>query len=91
MIILASDARIDMREEAEARRVYAERQRGEALLDQRNIEHTAAKRVQLWEKLHQLRMPRDPSHQILQLIAGQTGLTLEEVQEVQRGRQPAAA
>jgi hypothetical protein len=48
-------------------------------------------RVRIWERLHQVRLPKDPSHAILKQVAQQTALDLNEVLEVQRLRaQPVA-
>ena len=43
-------------------------------------------RIRTWERIHQLRMPSDPAHPILDVIAVSTRLTLEEVREEQRMR-----
>ena len=43
-------------------------------------------RIRTWERVHQLRMPSDPAHPILDVIAVSTRLTLEEVREEQRTR-----
>jgi hypothetical protein len=43
-------------------------------------------RIRTWEKLHQLRLPSDPAHPILDVIAVSTRLTLAEVREEQRTR-----
>ena len=72
-----------------AQREAAER-REQALIDQRSLGNTPEQRIRVWERLHQVRMPKDPSHVILLLIAQQTGLALPDVQEVQRLRVPAA-
>jgi hypothetical protein len=40
----------------------------------------------MWEKVHELRLPSDPAHPILDVIAVSTRLTLAEVQEEQRMR-----
>ena len=47
---------------------------------------SAEERVQLWEKLHALALPRSPTHKLLRIIAEQTELALEQVQEIQRRR-----
>jgi hypothetical protein len=47
---------------------------------------TAEERIQLWEKLHALALPRSPTHKLLRVIAEQTELALEQVLEVQRRR-----
>lgn len=43
-------------------------------------------RISVWEHVHALRLPRDPKHPILYVIATDTGLTLAQVQEEQRTR-----
>jgi len=40
----------------------------------------------MWEKVHQLRLPSNPTHPILDVIAVSTRLTLAEVREEQRAR-----
>ena len=47
---------------------------------------SAEERIQLWEKLHALAMPRSPTHKLLRVIADQTELALEQVLEIQRRR-----
>jgi hypothetical protein len=46
-------------------------------------------RIRLWERLHRLALPRDPNHNLLEVIAVATDLALAQVQEEQRLRQPA--
>jgi hypothetical protein len=48
-------------------------------------------RIGAWEKLHGLRMPADPEHPILQVIAHTTRLTLCDVHAVQAARRRPAA
>lgn len=43
-------------------------------------------RIRTWERIHQLRLPSDPAHPILDVIAIGTRLTLAEVREEQRAR-----
>jgi len=43
-------------------------------------------RIRMWEKVHQLRLPSNPTHPILDVIAVSTRLTLAEVREEQRAR-----
>jgi len=52
---------------------------------------TAEERIQLWEKLHALALPRSPTHKLLRVIAEQTELALEQVLEIQRRRFAPAA
>lgn len=43
-------------------------------------------RIETWERLHALRLPRAPDHLLVKVIATQTRLTVAEVQEEQRRR-----
>ena len=60
--------------------------RREELAEQRSDRNPPDVRIRMWEKLHQLRLPSDPAHPILDVIAISTRLTLAEVQEEQRTR-----
>ena len=63
----------------------AEKRRHE-LAEQRSDLNPPDVRIRTWERIHELRMPSDPAHPILDVIALSTGLTLEEVQGEQRKR-----
>ncbi len=76
----------DLRAQLERRRLEAEQVRHQALLDQRAFDSPPDTRVRVWERLHQLRLPKDPGHAVLARVAEQTGLALSDVQEVQRQR-----
>lgn len=41
-------------------------------------------RILEWERVHQLRLPLKPDHPILDVIAIETRLTMEQVQAVQK-------
>jgi hypothetical protein len=56
------------------------------LAEQRSDLNPPEVRIRLWEKVHDLRLPSDPMHPILDVIAVSTRLRLVEVQEVQRMR-----
>lgn len=43
-------------------------------------------RIQIWERLHALRLPRMPGHVLVRVVARQTGLTIGQVHEEQRRR-----
>jgi hypothetical protein len=47
---------------------------------------SADERIQLWEKLHALALPRSPTHKLLPIIARQTEIDLAQVLEVQQRR-----
>jgi hypothetical protein len=48
-------------------------------------------RIQLWEKLHALRLPQSATHQLVRVIAAQTNLSIEQVLEAQQRRATLAA
>jgi hypothetical protein len=77
---------LDHRARLERARLEFEQQRQRSLTDQQDPANTPDVRVRIWEKLHQVRLPRDPAHAILATVARETGLDLGEVLEVQRLR-----
>jgi len=85
------DPLLDHRARIERAQAEAAERRTQALIDQRSPDNSHDMRVRAWEKLHQVRMPKDPAHAVLLIIAQQTGMGLADVQEVQRQRaQPPA-
>jgi hypothetical protein len=56
------------------------------LAEQRSDLNPPDVRIRTWERIHALRLPSDPTHPILDVIAISTRLTLEEVREEQRTR-----
>ena len=81
-----NEPRSDYRVELERRRLEAEKQRSQALHDQSSDHISPDERVRTWERLHQLRLPRDPAHLILLQIARDTALGMEQLLEIQRLR-----
>ena len=60
--------------------------RRQELAEQRSDLNPPEVRIRTWERIHQLRMPSDPAHPILDVIAVSTRWTLEEVREEHRTR-----
>jgi len=56
------------------------------LSEQRSPLNTPADRIRIWERVHQLPLPRCPSHRLVSVIASHTHLSLEEVRAEQRLR-----
>jgi|SRR4051794_40990797 hypothetical protein len=56
------------------------------LAEQYSLHNSADARIRAWEKAHHLRMPSDPSHAVLEVIAFATQLTLAEVRDQQQVR-----
>ena len=80
------DAFPDFRARAERAAREAAERREQALVDQRSADNTNDARVRIWERLHQVTLPKDPAHPILAVIAKQTGMSLADVREVQTQR-----
>jgi hypothetical protein len=81
-----TDLFLDHQARFERQQLEAAQRREQALQEQCSPVNTAEQRVRIWERLHQVRMPKDPAHAILAVIARQTSLQLTDVQEVQRSR-----
>lgn len=64
----------------------AARRRQEELEEQSSTLKTADTRIRIWERLHEVGLPRDPAHRLVGIIAANTGLTVEEVRDEQRLR-----
>lgn len=86
-----TEAILDHRARTEQALFEAAQRRDRALVDQRSPENSPEARVRIWERLHQVRLPRDPEHAILPRVAEQTALSLLDVQEVQRSRAAVSA
>ena len=63
-----------------------EERRRRELAEQRSDANTPDVRIRAWERLHGLRMPSDPAHPVLDVIAVSTRLTLAQVREEQAAR-----
>ena len=62
------------------------RQRQRELAEQSSMANPPDARIRAWEKVHALRLPSDAEHPVLDVIAQNTGLTLEQIREEQRAR-----
>jgi hypothetical protein len=60
------------------------------LAEQVSVRNLPSERILIWERLHGLPLPRNPTHVLLSVIAAATDLQLEQVQGVQRLRLMAA-
>ena len=78
-------ARLALEEEARAQ------QRRHDLAEQCSDANPPEARIGTWEKLHGLRMPSDPGHPILDVIAINTRLPLSDVLAVQAARKQRTA
>ena len=60
--------------------------RQQELNEQRSPSNAPADRIRIWERRHQLSLPRSPDHHLLAVIAANTGLSLDDVRAEQRLR-----
>lgn len=56
------------------------------LAEQTSVLNSPADRIRVWERRHQIELPRDPGHRLIKLIAANTGLSAEEVYAEQQLR-----
>jgi len=80
------DSFLDHRARHERDLFEAAERRELARIQQRSPEHSPEMRVRIWEKLHQVRLPKSETHAILRMVADQTGLALTDIHGVQRDR-----
>ena len=58
----------------------AERRRLD-LAEQSSRLKTPEERIRIWERIHEVPLPRDSTHRLMDIIAANTGLTAEDVRE----------
>jgi hypothetical protein len=63
----------------------AERRRFD-LAEQSSRLKTAEERIRIWERIHEVGLPRDEAHNLVEIIAANTGLTQADVREEQQRR-----
>ena len=63
----------------------AERRRMD-LAEQSSRLKTAEERIRIWERIHEVTLPRDPAHRLVDIIAANTGLTDADVRSEQQRR-----
>ena len=56
------------------------------LAEQSSRLKTAEERIRIWERIHEVTLPRDPGHNLIEIIANNTGLTDADVREEQQRR-----
>jgi hypothetical protein len=56
------------------------------LAEQSSNLKSAEERIRIWERIHEVTLPRDPAHRLVEIIAANTGLTDGEVRDEQQRR-----
>lgn len=80
------ESNADYRARIAAHQAQATERRQLELIEQRSATNAPGTRIRIWERLHQIGLPRSPSHRLIEVIAAQTGLTAADVREEQRLR-----
>jgi hypothetical protein len=65
--------------------------RQQELHEQSSPLNSASDRIRIWERVHQVKLPRNPAHRLIAVIAANTGLSADEVRAEQQQRLVAAA
>lgn len=76
----------DYRARIEQRQAEVIQERQRELSEQASDSNTPAARIRIWERLHQIALPRNPGHNIIDIIAADTRLTVEQVRAEQQSR-----
>ena len=61
------------------------------LEEQSSPEHDPTTRIRIWERIHEIELPRSSTHQLIGVIAADTGMSRNEVLAEQRKRASASA
>jgi hypothetical protein len=85
-IAAGEDPMMDFRARlAQSQAEAAERRRND-LAEQSSRLKTAEERIRIWERIHEVTLPRDPAHRLVEIIAANTGLTDADVLDEQQRR-----
>ena len=76
----------DTRETAAARQLEQEGRRQAELAEQQSTANSPEARIRIWERRHELSLPKNPEHALIDVIAAATALTRIQVLEEQRTR-----
>jgi hypothetical protein len=82
----AEDPMMDFRARLEHQQAEAAERRRMDLAEQSSRLKTAEERIRIWERIHEVNLPRDPAHRLVDIIAANTGLTDVDVRDEQQRR-----
>lgn len=82
----AGEPNADFRARIARRQAEAAEIRQRELVEQASTINSPDLRIRIWERLHEITLPRDSAHRLLGVIAAQTGLSMLQVQDEQRNR-----
>jgi hypothetical protein len=87
--LLVGESTSERRERMARLQTEAVERRQQELREQSSPLSTPSARIRLWEQLHQLALPSNLAHRLLEVIAADTGLSVEEVRAERRLRDTA--
>lgn len=82
----SEDPMMDFRARLVHQQAEAVERRRLDLAEQSSRLKTAEERIRIWERIHEVTLPRDTAHRLVDIIAANTGLTGADVREEQQRR-----
>jgi hypothetical protein len=82
----ADDPMMDFRARLVHQQAEAAERRRLDLAEQSSRLKTAEERIKIWERIHEVSLPRNAAHNLVEIIAANTGLTEADVREEQQRR-----
>ncbi len=80
------DPMLDFRARLVLQQAEAAERRRLDLAEQSSRLKTAEERIRIWERIHEVNLPRDSTHRLIAIIAANTGLTDSDVRDEQQRR-----
>jgi hypothetical protein len=80
------DSMMDFRARLVHQQAEAAERRRLDLAEQSSRLKTAEERIRIWERIHEVTLPRDTAHNLVEIIAANTGLTEADVRDEQQRR-----
>jgi len=80
---VGEDPMLDFRARLVHQQAEATERRRLDLAEQSSRLKTAEERIRIWERIHEVTLPRDPAHRLVDIIAANTGLTDADVRDEQ--------
>jgi hypothetical protein len=80
------DPMMDFRARLIHQQAEAAERRRQDLAEQSSRLKTAEERIRIWERIHEVNLPRDSAHNLVEIIAANTGLTDADVRDEQQRR-----
>lgn len=83
---MAGEANADYRARLAVIEEEARERRRHEIAQQVAVQNTPQQRIEIWERLHELTLPKKATHPLVKIIATDTELTVDQVREEQRRR-----